>query len=152
MKKIVCFLSMCIMLISCEKAYYGLNSPLVNTSHGVWKLEKIVSPSKTILAKDLGYEKLIQIKPDGSRHNFYSFIDKKQEDTYSFSGITNEVDKKERVYFEVSMGIKLVKFELIPTKDSNGSFSLIMSDFLDKTSQIDSVRYHYSYFSPSKNW
>lgn len=150
MKKV--FYSLCcLLLLSCEKPYYGRNSPLVVTSFGVWKLEKIVSPSRTILADELGYEQLIQIEPDGSTSNFYVFKDKKLQSTYSFGGISNEIDKKGKIYFEVNMGIKLVKIEIIP--DQNGSLTTLkMSDFLHNASQADTLRFHYSHFSASRNW
>lgn len=151
MKKVAYFLC-CLVLISCEKPYYGLNQPLVVNSFGVWKLEKIVSPSETTFADKLGYEQLIQIEPDGSTNNFYVFKDKKLESKYAFGRTRNEIDKKGRIYFEVNMGIKLVKIEMLPDINDNKS-TLIMSDLrYDSPAQADTLRYHYSYFSSAKDW
>ncbi len=153
MNKIIGLISIFIILNSCDRPFYGLKSPLVVYSNGVWKLEKTVGPTKTINAKDLGYEKLIQFQSDGSRTNVYIFKDKKLEEYYTFGGTTNEIVKKERIYFEVSVGAKILKIELNQEPNgSNAAFSLILSDFLYKTSQVDTVRYHYSYYSPTKNW
>ncbi|RFS18224.1 hypothetical protein [Emticicia sp. C21] len=151
MKKVFYFLC-CLLLLSCEKTYYGRNAPLVTTSYGIWKLEKIVSPSRSILANELGYEQLIQIEPNGSTHNFFIFKDKKLTDTYSFGRTSNEIDKKGKIYFEVNMGIKLVKIEIIP--NSEGSLmGLVMSDFLYKSpAQADTLRFHYSRFTSPRNW
>lgn len=151
MKKIIYFLC-CLLLVSCEKPYYGLNHPLVVNSFGVWKLEKIVSPSATVLADNLGYEQLIQIEPDGSTNDFYIFKDRKLQDKYSFGRTRNEIDKKGRIYFEVNMGIKLVKIEILSDVNDNAK-TLIMSDLLyDTPAQADTLRYHYSYFSSSRDW
>ncbi|HEY1055782.1 MAG TPA: hypothetical protein VGE24_11620 [Emticicia sp.] len=150
MKKTFYFLY-CLALFSCEKAYYGKNAPLVTTSYGIWKLEKIVSPTKTTLADELGYEQLIQIEPNGSTNNFYIFKDRKLESRYSFGRTSKEIDKKDKIYFEVNMGIKLVKIEITPD-NSNDLTHLAMSDFLYNASQADTLRFHYSRFSSSKNW
>ncbi|MBA4848870.1 hypothetical protein [Emticicia sp. BO119] len=151
MKRVVSFL-FCLVLISCEKPYYGRNAPLVVTSFGVWKLEKILSPSRITLADELGYEQLVQIEPNGSTNYFHVFKDKKLENTYSFGRTSNEIDKKGKIYFEVNMGIKLVKIEIIPGQD--GSLTgLVMSDFLYNTpAQADTLRFHYSRFDPSRTW
>lgn len=150
MKKVFYFLY-CLALFSCEKPYYGKNAPLVTTSFGIWKLEKIVSPAKTTPADELGYEQLIQIEPNGSTNNFYVFKDKKLESSYSFGHTSNEIDKKGKIYFEVNMGIKLVKIEITPG-NNNDLTNLAMSDFLSNASQADTLRFHYSRFSSSRNW
>ncbi|MCF0063187.1 hypothetical protein LXM26_16885 [Dyadobacter sp. LJ419] len=138
-------------LAACKDPYYGNTAEMINISHGFWILEKTEGKTTTILAKDMKQEQIIEIGQENRRDYFTEFIDKKSLDVIYMNSATNVEGKKGRIYMEYTAGNRVLKLELLDSA-LDGRFRLVSSGFIDNSTKVDTVRYHYSYLGASKNW
>lgn len=140
-----------ILLVGCKEPYYGNTAEIISYSRGFWKLEKMEGTKATLFAQNIGYEQIIEINEENRRVYFNEFRDKKLVETIYMNSAMNVEGKKGRIYMEYAAGNRLLKLELLDIA-LDGKFKLISSGFIENTTHLDTVRYHYSYLGSSKNW
>ena len=158
MKKIILSTVLVILFVACEKKYFD-DVPLLSYLQGVWKLEKITSPNQNISGSQLGFEQLMEIKEDGNRNKFYNvYRDKKL--TLSKTTVENMISEKQsRQKFSCTWELDFMnhiwmEYDNSLSTDNKLNPILITSGLIDNTNktQVDTIRYYYSYYGKEKNW